>query len=118
MFEIYIEDHFDAAHSLREYDGPCKNLHGHTYKISAVFKFQELGDTGIAFDFVKAKKSLKIIVDELDHAHLNDLEAFSKKNPTAENIAYYIYTEIKKDIKELYKVSVWETATSCATYYE
>ena len=118
MFEIKIEDHFDAAHSLRGYEGQCKNLHGHTYKVSATFKFEDLCDNGIAFDFVNAKKALKVLVNLFDHSHLNDLEPFKEKNPTAENIAYYIYKEIKKKIGELYSISVWETSTSCATYYE
>ena len=118
MFEIYIEDHFDSAHSLRGYDGPCKHVHGHTYKVSATFKFETCDDTGIAFDFVKAKHALKELVNILDHAYLNELEVFETKNPTAENIAYYVYSEIKKEIGELASVSIWETATSCATYYE
>ena len=59
MYEIAVEDTFDAAHCLRDYDGTCSRLHGHTYKVRAAFRFNALEDTGLAFDFKKAKVVLR-----------------------------------------------------------
>jgi len=118
MFEIQIQDKFDSAHNLRGYNGPCENLHGHCYKVVAIFRFEQLDELGMAMDFTIAKKHLKEIVDFLDHTYLNELEPFLVKNPTAENIAYYIHRQLKSNINELYSISIWETTNSCATYYE
>lgn len=118
MYEITIEDTFDSAHCLRGYDGACQNLHGHTYRASAKFRFRELDSLGMSLDFRKAKESLREATVYLDHAYMNDLPEFADANPTAENIARTIYQRMKTDHPELVSVSVWETATSCATYYE
>lgn len=118
MFEISIEDTFDAAHSLREYTGACRNLHGHTYRVVARFRFPQLNDTGMALDFRKAKEALRQILEYLDHKYINELPEFSVQNPTAENVAKFIYERLKSVEPQLFSVSVWETATSCATYYE
>ena len=118
MFEIIIEDTFDSAHCLRGYDGPCENVHGHTYKVQVSFKFRELESSGMAIDFKNAKSVLKLIIDKLDHKMINELESFINTNPTAENIAKYIYCEIKQELAMVSSVNVWETATSCARYYE
>ncbi|MCX8052438.1 MAG: 6-carboxytetrahydropterin synthase QueD [Armatimonadetes bacterium] len=118
MYEITIEDTFDAAHCLREYSGTCRNLHGHTYRVCARFRYTKLDESGIALDFRKAKQALRNVTDYLDHTYMNELPEFSVQNPTAENIARFIYCRLKETHPELASVSVWETATSCATYYE
>ena len=118
MYEIYLELHFNAAHYLRGYDGPCCRLHGHSYKTGLVFRMDSLDETGISFDFVKAKQTAAKTISLLDHTCLNELEPFKEKNPTAENIARFIYDSIKREVPELWSVSVWESATTCATYYE
>jgi len=118
MYEISIEDTFDAAHCLREYQGNCERLHGHTYKAKAVFQCASLDKIGIAIDFRMAKKLLEAATDYLDHQYINDLPEFSVQNPTAENIARYIFDRIKAENQQIHSVSVWETPTSCATYYE
>ncbi len=76
----------------------------------------------MAIDFKILKSGLKDILDELDHKHLNELDVFKKENPSAENIARFIYEGLKafsgkKDVV-VKSVSVWESDTSCATYYE
>lgn len=118
MYEIAIEDTFDAAHCLRDYEGSCKRLHGHTYRVRAAFRFQSLENSGLAFDFRQAKKLLKATLAYLDHQYINELREFSIQNPTAENIAKFVFDRIKADNPRIYSVSVWETPTSCATYYE
>ena len=118
MYEISIEDTFDAAHCIREYHGNCERLHGHTYKAKAVFQCASLDKIGIALDFRKAKELLKSATNYMDHQYINDLPEFLDQNPTAENIAKYIYDRIKIENQQIYSVCVWETPTTSATYYE
>jgi len=116
MYEISTEDTFDAAHCLRDYEGSCSRLHGHTYRVMARFRFASLDDSGMALDFRGARRILRCAVDYMDHQFINDLPEFSQRNPTAENIASFIYERIKPECPQLHSVSVWETPTSCATY--
>ena len=119
MYEITIEDTFDSAHCLRDYDGQCSKLHGHTYRVHARFRFSELDAVGMTVDFRKAKDALRsVTADYLDHTYMNELPEFSIHNPTAERVARFIYDRLKSVYSELASVSVWETPTSCATYYE
>ncbi len=122
MYEILIKGDFSSAHNLRGYKGKCEELHGHSWKVEARFEKEGLNDIGISVDFVTLKSRLKYILKKLDHVHLNKLDIFKKQNPSAENIAGFIYAKLKSSIKEkgliLKSVSVWESDTSCATYYE
>lgn len=118
MYEIAIEDTFDAAHCLRDYDGTCSRLHGHTYKVRAAFRFECVDSSGIAFDFRRAKQVLRDVLDYLDHQYINELPEFSMRNPSAEAIAKLIYDKLKEVVPQTYMVGVWETPTSCATYWE
>ncbi len=118
MFEIVIEDTFDAAHCLRGYDGSCRRLHGHTYRVKAAFRFKSVDDTGLALDFRRAKDILAEVLDYMDHQYINELPEFSIQNPTAELIALTIYQKLKAKDKSIFSVSVWETPNSCATYWE
>jgi 6-pyruvoyltetrahydropterin/6-carboxytetrahydropterin synthase len=118
MYEIAIEDTFDAAHCLRDYEGACSRLHGHTYKVRAAFRFDSLEPSGLAFDFRKAKQALRAVIDYLDHQYINELPEFSIRNPTAEAIAKLVFDRLRESIPPVYSVSVWETPTSCATYFE
>ena len=122
MFEVDIERDFAAAHFLRGYDGNCSSLHGHNWVIQVVAKSEELDEIGIALDFKKLKKTLDTLLDSLDHKCLNDLPAFKEKNPTAENLAKYIFEEMSEVINGgpvvIDRVRVYENTRSCATYYK
>lgn len=118
MYEIAIEDTFDAAHCLRDYEGTCSRLHGHTYKVRAAFRFDTLADSGLAFDFRQAKQVLRTVLDYLDHTYINELPEFSILNPSAEAVAKLIFDRLKESVPQVYTVGVWETPTSCATYSE
>ena len=122
MYEILVKGDFSSAHNLRGYKGKCEALHGHNWKVEARFEKEDLNDIGISVDFVVLKVRLKDILKKLDHAYLNKVDVFKTKNPSAENISRFIYEKLKGSIKEkglfLKSVSVWESETSCATYYE
>ena len=120
MFEVTIEQTFAAGHALRNYHGKCENVHGHNYRCQVTLEGAELDHTGLLMDFVALKKTLQSVIDRLDHQWLNDLPPFDVLNPSAENIAKYIYDEVNKGIGQadvrLGSVRLWETDTSSATY--
>lgn len=116
MYEIKVWASFSAAHNLRNYRGKCENLHGHNWKIEAVFAYKTLDKDGMAVDFKEAKAVLKKVLGQFDHSYLNDSGVFKKINPTSENMAKLIYDDIKKSNKHIYSVAVWENENSCATY--
>ena len=120
MYEVRIEESFSSAHRLRGYKGKCERLHGHNWRVSLALRSSSLNKLGLVIDFTKLKKRLKEVLKELDHTYLNDLPYFKKHNPSSENIAQYIYLQIKKKLKEnkiaIEKVSVWESETSSASY--
>jgi 6-pyruvoyltetrahydropterin/6-carboxytetrahydropterin synthase len=115
---------FDSAHQLRDYPGKCANLHGHTYKLEVCVAGEKLNELGMLFDFFDLKTALKTVVDELDHQFLNEIAPYDEVNPTAENMAYFIYQKLKKELNaknpnvRLKHVQIWETPTCSATYSE
>ncbi len=124
MFEITVEDSFAAGHALRNYRGKCENLHGHNYKVRITLAGERL-ENGLLFDFKDVKSVLGDIIDRLDHQYLNDLEPFREQNPSAENMAKYLYDEASARLRQstdgrvsVRRVRVWETDTTTATYFE
>ena len=121
MYRVSIERHFDAAHYLREYEGKCENLHGHRYKVIANLKTGTLNEIGLAFDFTILKKSIDKILERFDHACLNDIEPFTSINPSSENIASTIYSELKPHLYgqtvEVESIEVWESPDAWITYF-
>lgn len=126
MYKVKVTTDFSAAHFLRGYKGKCENLHGHNWKVEVVVSASELDHLGMVVDFSDLKKLTKAVLDELDHANINDLEYFSAKvgehNPSSEEIAKYIFGKLKAELSgkkcRLEEVRVWETDSSCAIYQQ
>lgn len=118
MFEITVQGNFSAAHRVRGYRGDCAGVHGHTYKIEVKVKVEKLDKLGMSMDFRKVKNVLKRILSKLDHKNLNNLSFFKNHNATAEWIAVYIYNEMKKKIRSIKSVTVWEGLENSVSYYE
>jgi 6-pyruvoyltetrahydropterin/6-carboxytetrahydropterin synthase len=116
MYSIRIEGNFSSAHNLRGYKGKCEELHGHNWKVEVVVSNDLLDKTGMLLDFKYLKKKLNSILDKLDHRYLNSLESFKKVNPTSENIARFIFDNLKTKIPGLKSVTVWENSSCSATY--
>jgi len=118
MFEVCVEHTFAAAHALRNYHGKCENLHGHNYRVQVGIEGEELDANGLLYDFVELKKSLRATSEYLDHQNLNELKPFDTINPSAENIAKFVFDQMQKDMRtgSIAYVRVWETDTSCAIY--
>ena len=124
MFEIKVSAEFEAAHRIAGYKVKCDRLHGHSWTVEAAVTGTRLDELGMLVDFKLVKGRLRELLETLDHMFLNDLEPFSAGiNPTAENIAKYIYSEMAKaeflteDIK-LKHIQVWESPKSSVIYTE
>ncbi|MDP7979357.1 6-carboxytetrahydropterin synthase QueD [Bacillus multifaciens] len=114
---------FDAAHHLHCYEGKCKNLHGHTYKV--IFGISGyVNEIGLTIDFGDIKEIWKNEIEiYLDHRYLN--ETLPAMNTTAENMVVWIFEKMeealtKGDRQNEYKgarvefVRLFETPTSYA----
>lgn len=122
MFELMVDTTFAAAHQLRGYKGKCEQMHGHNWKVQVHVVAEKLNDIDIAIDFHDLKELLDEVITPLDHSFLNDIFPFTEKNPSSENIAKWIYDTLNKKLSDEHiqvsAVTVWESETTAATYYE
>jgi 6-pyruvoyltetrahydropterin/6-carboxytetrahydropterin synthase len=115
MYKLKLKHHFDAAHQLiLDYKSPCVKLHGHRWEVEVTIKTNYLDKNGMIVDF----KLLKEIINHLDHCIINDKVEF---NPTAENIAKYIYEQIQRVLNSEHtvnetEVTIWESPEASITY--
>lgn len=124
MYEVSVEETFAAGHALRGYKGKCENPHGHNYRIRITISGAELDEAGLLVDFVELKRVLRAAIEKLDHQYLNDVEPFTRLNPSAENMARYFCDEVQSGLSgrlgerglRVGEVKVWETDTATATY--
>lgn len=106
---------FDAAHNLVQYHGKCERLHGHTYRLAVTFEGTTDAE-GMIIDFTELKAQVNaLVLSKLDHSYINDLIA----QPTAENIALWIFRTLDGGIKKpncvLCEIRLWETENSSVT---
>ena len=121
-YTLKIVTDFASAHSLRDYPGECRRLHGHNWKVEVEVTAFELDGLGMAIDFKEVKKAARLATGELDHRYLNEIPPFDELNPTAENIAAHLYRRLSEELNgERVKVSaitLWETERACVRYTE
>ncbi|MBN1306470.1 MAG: 6-carboxytetrahydropterin synthase QueD [Chitinispirillaceae bacterium] len=122
MYEITTETLFSAAHRLKNYRGPCENVHGHNWLVRATVKCPTLDECGIGIDFKTLKEKLKEIVGRFDHQDLNAALDESGMNPSSENIARYVFERLRESLHgirgSVCRVEVFETPGNGAAYYE
>lgn len=129
MHLITSESSFDAAHFLTNYEGKCKNIHGHRWRVVVTIKGELIN--GMLVDFGVFKKDIKDLCDYFDHSFIVEKGSLDKKlfdllnkqfvlrvvefRTTAENFSKYIFEEMSKkySVKE---VCVYETPNNCARY--
>ena len=121
LFRVKVEEEFSASHQLRNYGGRCEEMHGHNFRVLAEVEGTELdADTGLLIDFKQLRGSLRRILQELDHRHLNEVPAFREVNPSSENLARHIYLSLERALSgsavRLREVSVMEKQGSQATF--
>ena len=122
MFQVSVEETFSAGHALRGYKGKCENPHGHNYRVQVTLEGPQLDGIGLLIDFTHLKDIMRAVIKRLDHQFINDLEPFTKVNPSAENMAKYFYDVVSGQLKGLppgVRVTdevVRETDTAMAKY--
>jgi len=84
VYTLRIHAGFCSAHSIRDYPGDCRRLHGHNWKVETEVRALKLDNIGIAIDFKTVKTETRKLADSLDHRYLNELAPFDSINPTAE----------------------------------
>lgn len=121
MYEITVYSHFSAAHRLRHLRSRCENLHGHNWRIEVSVVSSRLNQEGIVLDFGILKEKVEKVLKTLDHTYLNDLPSFSKREPSSENIAKYLFDKLTAELGRypvrLKRVTAWESDTASATYF-
>ena len=122
MYTLTTMVEFSSAHTLVGHSGPCKKMHGHNWKVEVEITGEKLDEIGMVVDFKEIRKATNLVVDELDHEFLNNLEPFSEDNPTAENIARYIFTKLSEEFSnknvKVNSIKLWETDKSAVSYKE
>jgi 6-pyruvoyltetrahydropterin/6-carboxytetrahydropterin synthase len=120
MYEVTIIKSFSAAHLLAEIGGKCEDLHGHNFKTEVTVAAGELNQAGLLIDFRFLKKVLGEILEDIDHKNLNALTSFAGMNPSAENIAKYIFEKMDLKVKtagvNMVRVKIWESENAAVTY--
>lgn len=122
-WRLKVKKDFSAAHRLRNYCGKCENMHGHNFGVEVEIEGDRLDDkVEILMDFKELKKELDAVLEDLDHKDLNEVDFFKERNPSSENLAFYIYRNLAKRLENhevtLVSASVSEKESSVATYSE
>lgn len=121
-YTLKIVTDFASAHTLRDYPGACSRMHGHNWKVELELESTQLNEIGMAVDFKAMKQTTNEVCDRLDHRYLNEIEPFTEINPTAENMAAWLFQEIAKklntDTLRVSSLTLWETERACVRYSE
>ncbi|MCL2332386.1 MAG: 6-carboxytetrahydropterin synthase QueD [Actinomycetia bacterium] len=118
-YYLTVKDHFDAAHRLYDYPGPCRELHGHTWDIEVTVSARKLDEIGIVYDFKTLKDDLHTVLETYDHHYLNETAPFDTISPTAENLARVIYERLREVVDprvRIAEVVVWESPIARLAY--
>lgn len=116
-FAITTTRSFSAAHQLLLYDGSLEPLHGHNWKVKVTVSSGELDSIGVVMDFHELERAVNAIVDPMHNRHLNELPAFARTNPSAENVALHVGQSLRLPGGiRLEAVEVWETDGNSAVY--
>ena len=122
MYEVIVKTEFSAAHQLRYHDGKYENLHGHNWTAIVTVETKELDEIGLAVDFVVLKKNVEEILSRLDYKNINEVPPFDSKNPSAENIARWLFGELDSQINNdnirLKRVEIKEFDDCGAAYFK
>ena len=122
-WRLRVSSDFSSSHQLRQYEGKSENMHGHNFTVEVDVVGERLDPKlGILMDFKELKRLLKVVTEELDHKHLNDLPDFAERNPSSELLAQHVFRRLQGLLApypvRLAEVMVSEKASSRAYYSE
>ena len=107
---------FEAAHQLP--NAPpghkCARLHGHSFRVELLCEGEIEPHAGLLLDFAEIKRAFKPLYERLDHRYLTEIDGL--ENPTAENLARWIWIRLKPELPLLALVTVAETCSSRCEY--
>ena len=119
-YTLKVVSDFASAHTLRDYPGACSRMHGHNWKVEAEVEAGTLDAVGMGIDFKAIRQAVKVLTDKLDHYYLNEIPPFDEINPTAENIAAYLYDGLSAALNDervrVKAITLWETERACVRY--
>lgn len=122
MYHVTVKTGFAAAHQLRLYDGKFENLHGHNWTAQVTVEADKLDPIGVGIDFVRLKEMVEQILSKLDYHNINEIPPFDKQNPSAENIARWLFLELRMQINtdstRIKRVKICEMEGCGASYFE
>lgn len=133
MFTVTKEVYFCYGHRLMNHPGKCRNLHGHSVKATITLNAAQLDEQGMVCDFSDIQKAATSFIDTtLDHNFLlyrgdplcpvldrsGERYLTLDEHPTAEVLARIIYNHMKKLGFPVQKVTLWETMSANASYFE
>jgi 6-pyruvoyltetrahydropterin/6-carboxytetrahydropterin synthase len=115
QYELVKTFRFEAAHALPNVpDGhKCGNMHGHSYRVDIHVTGQPDAHTGWVVDFGDIKQIVNAVLDELDHATLNEIPGL--ENSTSEMLGAYLIAKLTPDLPGLSAVTIWESDSSRCT---
>lgn len=100
MFTISVQTNFWASHQLVLHDGSKEPVHYHNWLVTAEVGSEKLNDMDVVMDFHELKQMVDNIAAEFDNKVLNETACFRQNNPSAENVAKYIYDKLKIELPE------------------
>lgn len=114
--EIFKEFSFEAAHRLPQVPPghKCARLHGHSFRVEIHVRGPVGETSGWIMDFADIKAAFAPTLARLDHYYLNEIPGL--ENPTSENLARWIWDELRPRLPELCRIVVKETCTSGCIY--
>lgn len=116
QIELVKSFRFEAAHLLPTFpEGhKCRRLHGHSFRVDVHVHGDLPPEQGYLLDYGAIKAAFAPLRERLDHRYLNEIPGL--ENPTAENLAVWIWNELKPDLALLSAITVHETCTSQCIY--
>src|SRR5438128_1719830 len=108
--------HFEAAHDLPTFPAghKCRRLHGHSFRFDVVVEGDVDPAKGYLVDYGEITRVADPVVRRLDHYYLNEIEGLT--NPTAENLARWLWNQLTPALPQLSVIVVHETCTSSCEY--
>lgn len=120
MYDISVEMTFQAGHYLVLPGGKCEQSHKHNWRVRATAGSKELDDFGLVMDFHVFRQLLGDVVAPLSQLNnVNEMDDFTEKNPSTENLARYIYEHLLEKMPkkvDFSEITVWETRDCWARY--
>lgn len=107
---------FEAAHRLPQAPPghKCARLHGHSFRVELACEGPVDPATGWLLDFAEIKRAAAPSLEQLDHRYLNEIAGL--ENPTAENLALWLWRRLKPELPQLAQITIAETCTARCEY--